>query len=224
MLDKRLYLCAEEVSGEYLCDVGTDHGYLPCELVLSGKVKRALACDIREKPLESAKRNIERYGLSDKIVTVLSDGLDNVDTRGITDIVIAGMGGELISDILCRVKTELSADLILQPMTKAETLRRFLCGNGFEILSEKAVRDRNFFYSVIKAKKNGKLTPIDDVTEIIGFMDFSREDEREYALYKYRKTLKTAKSIKKSDVKKSEYFFSLAERIFAEINRREESK
>ncbi len=224
MLDKRLSLCAETVTGDCICDVGTDHGYLPCELVLSGKVSRAIACDIREKPLENARRNIEKYGLSDKIRTVLSDGLDNVDTREFTDIIIAGMGGELICDILIRADISSSVKLILQPMTKSETLRRFLCENGFEILSEKAASDRNFFYSVIKAVKNGTVTPIDEVSELIGFMDLSGADERNYALYKYMKTLKTAEEIKISDGKKSAEYFLLAEKIKERINRKEEIK
>lgn len=97
MLDKRLKLCADMVSGEgIVCDVGTDHAYLPVELILSGKCEKVIASDINEHPLDAAARTIKKYGVSDKISLVLSDGLENVPLDGVSDIIIAGMGGETI--------------------------------------------------------------------------------------------------------------------------------
>ena len=68
MTDRRLKKCAEFVSGEgIVCDVGTDHAYLVTELICSGKCVRAIASDVREKPLESARKNVENCGIQDRV-------------------------------------------------------------------------------------------------------------------------------------------------------------
>ncbi|MBQ3884851.1 MAG: SAM-dependent methyltransferase, partial [Ruminococcus sp.] len=127
MLDNRLKLCAELVSGKGIAvDVGTDHALLAAELINSGKCSKVIASDIKEGPLEAAARTVEKFGLADKIDLVLSDGIKNVPLEGVTDIVIAGMGGETIADIISVMPAEADAKLILQPMTKPEVLRKKL--------------------------------------------------------------------------------------------------
>lgn len=94
-------------------------------------------------PLENARQAIRRYHLEDRIVACLSDGLDEIAPDWAQDIIIAGMGGELIAAILARapwLRNE-GKRLILQPMTHAEDVRRFLYKNGFSILKENAVQD-----------------------------------------------------------------------------------
>ena len=141
MLDNRLKKCAELVSGKGIaCDVGTDHAYLAAELVISGKCDNVIACDINEGPLDAAAKTVKKYGVADKVQLVLSDGLDNVPREDISDIIIAGMGGETIADILKRaVGFDSDVQYILQPMTKIDVLRGFLGKYGFKILSETAV-------------------------------------------------------------------------------------
>ena len=131
--DKRLLTCAGFVKGEKVCDVGPDHGYLAAELLLMGKCTWAIAADVNEKPLASAKATLEKYGLTDKAETVLSDGLKNITPDGITDIVIAGMGGELISNILACANWLSGINLVLQPMTQIPYLRKWLAEKGFNI-------------------------------------------------------------------------------------------
>ncbi|MGN0692370.1 MAG: class I SAM-dependent methyltransferase [Oscillospiraceae bacterium] len=215
MLDKRLSLCAELVSGEYICDIGTDHGYLPAELLFSGKCTRATAADINEKPLEAAKVTFEKYNVSDKASLVLSDGLKAVDISGVTDIVIAGMGGELISRILEEGADKLSPgiNLILQPMTKAPVLRKYLCSHGYEIVCERAACAGRFRYNVISARKNGKETSCSEAEAEVGFMDFSRGDEREYALHRISTIEGTGREVSRSDPVRGEYYYKLAEEI-----------
>lgn len=214
MLEPRLSLCAEMVKGDYICDVGTDHAYLPAELIISGKCRRAIAADIKENPLLSAKATIEKYGLTNRITTVLSDGLDNIDLTDVTDISIAGMGGEMIINILGKCdRIKPNVDLILQPMTKAPLLRRYLCENGYEIISEKAVCERKFCYSVISARKNGVKKVCSDVDAEIGAMDLSLPDERIYALKRAEKLEKTAKSVSSSDISKCRHYMEIAKKI-----------
>ncbi|MDE6599627.1 MAG: class I SAM-dependent methyltransferase, partial [Oscillospiraceae bacterium] len=134
MLDKRLRLCADMVRGKRVCDVGTDHAYLAAELLSEGRCETAVAADINEKPLAAARLTLEKAGVLDRAELILSDGLENIPESGITDIVIAGMGGELIAAILSRCGWLDGKNLILQPMSRADFLIKWLCENGFEIL------------------------------------------------------------------------------------------
>jgi len=155
-LSERLLKIAELVHDcSTLADIGTDHGYIPVYCVREGLCKKAIACDINEGPLKSAEENISRYGLGEKIDTRISDGLKELDTNEADTIIIAGMGGFLIRDILIAGADKISADtrLILQPMVAAAELREFLCANGYEIITEKLAREDDKFYNIILAKK-----------------------------------------------------------------------
>ena len=100
-LNNRLSLCAKFVTDNGVAaDVGTDHAYLASYLVLKGISQKVYACDINEKPLKLAKQTVEKYNVSEKVEIVLSNGLDKVPSEGITDLIFAGMGGELISQII----------------------------------------------------------------------------------------------------------------------------
>lgn len=182
MLDKRLQLCAELVRGKRVCDVGTDHAYLVAELLTSGKCVSAVAADINEKPLAAARETIEKAGVLDRAELILSDGLKNIPESGITDIVIAGMGGELIYKILSECEWLKGKNLILQPMSRSEFLIKKLCENGFEILNRRAVTDGKFCYTVINAVKNDMppFTPSDIFLEI-GKLDMSEPSSVLYA-------------------------------------------
>lgn len=163
MNDNRLLACARLVRGSRAADVGTDHGYLPVYLVQNGICESALACDINEKPLASARENIEKAGLSDKIGVYLSDGLGSVPCEGITDVIVAGMGGELIADIISRADwiKQRRVNLVLQPMTKWDHLREFLYTGGFEVTSELPCQEGKFVYSVMQAAYTGTKPPYD---------------------------------------------------------------
>jgi tRNA (adenine22-N1)-methyltransferase len=159
--NKRLMTCAELLKNggngknrekRIAADIGTDHGYLACYLVESGICEKAVAADINTLPLKSAEKTVKEHALGDKISLVLSDGLDNVSQDGITDIICAGMGGELIVQIISRCTWAKNCTLILQPMTKADELRRWLYENGFAVKEERACRDGKFAYAIIRAE------------------------------------------------------------------------
>ncbi|MBQ9938574.1 MAG: SAM-dependent methyltransferase, partial [Oscillospiraceae bacterium] len=100
-LDERLETAASFVrNGSVVADIGTDHGYLICSLAERGTIPRGYACDINEQPLAKAAETVEETGLGDKISLVLCDGLRGLDPNCADDIIIAGMGGELICSIL----------------------------------------------------------------------------------------------------------------------------
>ena len=152
-LSPRLELCAEFVRGNKIADIGTDHAYLPIYLVQSGKITSAIAADINPEPLKRGELNISKYNLSDIISVRLSDGLKNINPDEVTDIIIAGMGGELIAKIIFDAPwtKDSSKMLILQPMSRPEQLRGFLYNNGYTIQEEKCVISEKRLYSVMCA-------------------------------------------------------------------------
>ncbi len=190
MLDKRLSACAGFVKGSMVCDVGTDHGYLAAELLLSGKCSHVIASDINEKPLKSAHDTLEKLGLLSNASLILSDGLKNIPLDNITDIVIAGMGAELISNILSCGKNLHGINLILQPMTHAPYLRKWLAENGFLIKSEKAAAVGKHIYTIINAEYDGSAHSCSDVFSYIGKLDPSDETAAAYISCQSEKLLK----------------------------------
>ena len=200
MLDSRLKMCAEAVSGEGVaCDVGTDHAYLASELILSGKCNHVIASDVAEKPLEFARNTVEKYNISDKVDLILSDGLKEVPSDNVTDVVIAGMGAETIIHILEDVEwIKKGVRLILQPMTKSPLLRKWLYANGYKITEEKAVRDGKFIYTVITSEYCGDTVKLTEFASIIGHLDFSFDISKEYLEYQINKLDKIAEGLENS--------------------------
>ncbi|MBQ7873685.1 MAG: SAM-dependent methyltransferase [Oscillospiraceae bacterium] len=164
-LDLRLAAAAEFVrEGTVAADIGTDHGYLICYLINEGICSRGFATDINIKPLESAKALIAEMELEDDIETVLTDGLEGLPGEEIDEVLICGMGGETICGILEKTKWVKSerVHLVLQPMSRADMLRRWLCDNGWYIDEEKAVEVEKHLYTVMSVSYSGvKETPDD---------------------------------------------------------------
>jgi len=178
-LKGRLSCCARLVrEGSRLADIGTDHGYLPIALCEAGQIPSALACDINPLPLQSAQENIARHGLSERIVTREGDGLAPVAADEADDVVIAGMGGELIAAILdrCAWVKDASKRLILQPMTRHEALVRWLYESGFRIIRQEAVRDDGKVYTVILAAYDGIIRPCDRCAAMTGSLTPDSEE------------------------------------------------
>ncbi len=206
ILKKRLIICSEFVKeNSVVADVGTDHGYLPVYLIKNNISKKAFACDINEKPLYSAKKTVKDNNLEDKIELVLSDGLKNVDFKDITDVVIAGMGGELISKILSECDwIKNGINLVLQPMTKHDSLRKWLYKNGFKILKEKVVAEDSFIYTIINATYCGKNVGIDDYFSITGYVDEKTNNGKLYYEKLLQKYIRIVSNIKQVDSMKQE--------------------
>ena len=194
----RLSLCASMTrEGSRLADIGTDHAYLPIELCLSGRIPCALACDINLMPLQSARENIAKYGLSQRIQTRLSDGLKEVSPDEIDDIVIAGMGGELIRDILSAAPwvKDGSKLLILQPMTHHDDLIKWLYQNGFELVCQKAAFDEGKYYTALSARYCGETKDCDILSATVGALDVKDDLARGFL----RRCLNNLKTRSKGD-------------------------
>ena len=144
--------------GKRVVDIGTDHAYLPIYLIENKICPSVIACDIAEGPLGSAVHNIDAYQMTDYIAVRQSDGLQSVKETEAEDIVIAGMGGELIASILHAAPwtKNPSYHLILQPMSMADYLRKFLLSQGFSIEKEKAVTVGKHVYTVLSVYYSGE--------------------------------------------------------------------
>lgn len=221
MLDKRLTACAELVTGKRVCDIGTDHAYLVAELLSSGKCLSAVAADINEGPLSAAKATLEKYDVADKTDIILSDGLENIPPDGITDIVIAGMGAEMILHIINQCKwIKKDINLILQPMTHAPLLRKQLYADGFEITKEIAVCDEDKCYAVMQVHFSGNIRELSEVEQNAGFSDISIAESREYVKRQYERIYKIGKSLSEAGrADEAKPYLTLAEKILSYIER-----
>lgn len=170
-LDSRLAMCAGFVrKGSKLADIGTDHAYLPVWLCRNGICSSAIAADINPEPLKRGALTVAEAGLSDIINLRLSDGLKAINTDEVDDIVIAGMGGELIAKILdnCEFSRDSSKRFILQPMTKSEVLISWLCDNGFNIVQQDCCVAAGKCYTVLAVQYIGEAAEHSEVYPYLG--------------------------------------------------------
>ena len=151
-LQPRLQALADWVpQGAKLADVGTDHGYLPVYTRQLGRVSHAIASDLRQEPLDHARRSAAAYGV-DGVDFRLCDGLDGIESAEADVIVLAGMGGETIAAILQAAPWTADGGhtLLLQPMTRAELLRLWLAEHGYRALRERLVEDKGTLYPILE--------------------------------------------------------------------------
>ncbi|WP_431029767.1 tRNA (adenine(22)-N(1))-methyltransferase [Lysinibacillus sp. LZ02] len=152
-LSKRLEMVASFVpTGAVLADIGSDHAYLPCNLVHKGIVSRAIAGEVVKGPHESAVRQVRTEGLSEAITVRLADGLAAVHPEDQVDTVtIAGMGGPLIVSILENNPESLQSvtRLILQPNIHAKAIREWAIRSGWAILDEAILEEDDKIYEIL---------------------------------------------------------------------------
>jgi tRNA (adenine22-N1)-methyltransferase len=196
-LSKRLEVCARMVSkGCRIADIGTDHAYLPIFLAKNNLISEAIASDINMSPLKIAQKNIKNNGLERVIETRISEGLKNIYEDEIDEIIIAGMGGILVSEILdkCNFKNKFNKKFILQPMTREYDLRLYLCNNGYLIENEVAVCCKNKVYTVIMAKYTNHKLIFPEIYYYIGKILKNYGEDTKLYIKKQIRNLKNKKS------------------------------
>lgn len=163
-LSPRLEALASRVPcGARLADIGTDHAMLPVWLLCQGVIERAVATDLRESPLKSARENARRFGVEERISFRLGDGLGVLNSDEADVIAIAGMGGDTIAAILKAAPWALGGEhlFLLQPMSSVPELRARLQSHGFDIISENLCTDagRRYVSMAVRARASIGLTP-----------------------------------------------------------------
>lgn len=164
LTDRLLKIASLVTDGKKIADIGTDHGYIPVYLLKKGRVPFAVLADVNKGPLDNARKEVIQNNFLDKVDLRLGSGIEILEIGEVEEIIIAGMGGILISELL-EAKKEVAHSvekLILQPMQAQEELRRYLLNNGYEILEEVLVREDFRIYEIIVAKYTGKNTIIED--------------------------------------------------------------
>ena len=150
-------LAAMVDEGVRIADIGTDHAYLPIELIKSGKISYAIASDIAKGPLDNAKKDVQEAGLADQIDIRLGAGLSTVSERDQIDtVIIAGMGGKLITQILddaWQNKLQFKT-LVLEPNVGEYGVRKWLTEHSYEIKAEQIVAEAGHTYELIKGVKS----------------------------------------------------------------------
>lgn len=216
MLSERLKTVAKMVTkGNIVADIGTDHGYVPIYLIENNICERAYAMDINEGPIDIARNNIEIRGLGEKIKTIKSDGMDKLEDFMAQSVIIAGMGGDLIVNILTRGENIHGIEeLILSPHRRVDLVREYLIVHNWEIIDEKMLVDGGKYYTVLRAKTTQKTTEYSEVEKKYGKILLGKKDkvlkqflEKEYT--KFEHILNTMKKSKSKNIVQIEQVLSL---------------
>ena len=159
VLSKRLQMLAEMVTpGNRVADVGCDHGFLSIYLVQKAISPHVLAMDVRRGPLAAAEEHVESSGLSPYIETRLSDGMCGMGDGEAETIACAGMGGRLMLRILeeGREKVRLMKEMILQPQSELQEVRKYLRSRGHTVAEERMVLEAGKYYPVMRVLPSGR--------------------------------------------------------------------
>lgn len=155
-MSKRIEKLVELFPGaRSVADIGCDHGYTSILLAKAGKAEKIIACDIGQAPLESAKKNILHEGLTDRIECRLGDGLEPIKSFEAESVLISGMGGPLMMEILDKRIEEFSF-AVLSPQSDFANFRRFLF-DRMDILKEEYLEESGKFYRLFLAGKKRDL-------------------------------------------------------------------
>ena len=226
-LKGRLKLIADKVPKcNVLADIGTDHAYIPIYLVQNGVCQKAIASDVKIGPVKMASNNISLYKLSEKIETRLGNGLDTIEINEADSIIIAGMGGTLLTELLEANKPKAvgTKTLVLQPMNDLHVVRKWLYENAFEINDEEMVAEGPKFYCVLSAKFNGIKKEYSDFELHVGQSLINKKDPLLDSFCRMKvkqidRVLEQLKDMKENDELKSQYarqkeeYLSLAKKL-----------
>ena len=159
-----------------IADIGCDHGYTAIALFEAGKAEKLFACDIGKEPLEMAKKNVRFRGLEDKIICRLGNGLEALEKGECKHLLLSGMGGMLMIQILEK-RIEEFETILLSPQSDYEKVRRFLYPY-MELVEDCYVKEKNKFYRIILAKKRKKQdsSVISKVEWEFGWLPLAKKD------------------------------------------------
>ena len=156
-LSKRIYALADSVNGgDSIADIGTDHGYVPMLLMKQGRSPHVIMSDISEGSLAKARETFAACHLEDKVSESdfrVGDGLQTVEGGEVDELIIAGLGGHTIKNILAadEAKSRSFSRLILQPRKHSGSLRHYLYTHGWDTESEKLTEEGKFACEIIIA-------------------------------------------------------------------------
>ena len=166
-VSKRINFIIENLDNvNVMADIGTDHGYVPLIALEKSLCNKAIACDINRDPLDKARLNAILEGIGDELEFRLGGGFTPLKVGEVDEVVIAGMGGNLIKDILEAdlEKVKSCQSLVLIPAQNPEVLREYLYTNNYEIIKEDLCFDEGIYYELFKVKSaEGHKMELDEI-------------------------------------------------------------
>ncbi|MEG2583716.1 MAG: class I SAM-dependent methyltransferase [Oscillospiraceae bacterium] len=221
-LTPRLQKIADMIThADAIADIGTDHAYLPVYLCMKGFCKIAIASDIRKGPVARAIATVKKYEMCDKIQVRLGAGLDTIKSDEVSAIVIAGMGGLMIAEILDKGSEILKSleKIIIQPMTHQMELRKYLIKNGYTIVNEALAKEESKIYNIMEIKFEKSIESFTESDYYIGKKSIFNNDEffDEYFSRKLDSTKKIALELKKSTADDSKLKIKTCESLLNEL-------
>jgi tRNA (adenine22-N1)-methyltransferase len=191
---------------------------------MNGRCKRAIACDVRKGPLERAQRTLDQYDLHEKMELRLGSGLEPLSSDEADCVVLAGMGGILITGLLenSLITAQKASCIILQPMVGQELVRPFLWQRGFEVVDEGLAREGEKIYQALSVHYTGNIRESwRSIDEVIGEILVRKKDpllqdwirERIKRQSKIVRGLRTAKSPAGSLQKEEELLCAMKEML-----------
>lgn len=177
-LSPRLQAISEMIPRcDTLADIGTDHAYLPIYCIQHNICKQAIAGDVAILPCEQGEKNVHAYGLDNRVVVRCGSGLHVLAKKEVECIVISGMGGGTMVEILrdSPEVLEYIDSLILQPQNDFAQVRSWLADNGWFIDDERLVKDNEIIYQIIRAR-HGSMKTLDIFEATYGPILFAKED------------------------------------------------
>ena len=158
-LSKRLRAMLDiSPSCDVMADIGSDHALLPIAYIKEGKARKAIASDISEKSLLKAVRNIKKYEMGGFVELRVGDGLSVLKPFEAGLIVLSGLGGNAVAQILSEGIEKINDHtvLVLSPNQAAAALREMLIASGFDITDEDILQENNKLYPCPACKKGEK--------------------------------------------------------------------
>ncbi|BAU27277.1 tRNA (adenine22-N1)-methyltransferase [Aneurinibacillus soli] len=166
-ISQRLQRIGDRVEhGSRVADIGSDHAYLPTYLIQQGIAASCIAGEVNKGPWQSAARQIQSAGLTDRIEARLGDGLAVLEPGEVDVVCISGMGGSLIASILGAGEAKLVGvrQLILQPNVAAPLVRRWLMEHGWQLVAEDILEEDGIIYEILEARPGDPMLPYEDST------------------------------------------------------------
>lgn len=150
-VSRRLQKIVNQIQGNCLADIGCDHGYVVIQALCQNRIQKAYACDIASGPLENARQNILKAGLEKRAFCIQMNGIQSLP-EDVDTLVMAGMGGTLIIDILSQGKRYLHSGmrLYLSPHKDVDQLRIYLSDHDMHIEKEHIIAEDGHFYPLLE--------------------------------------------------------------------------
>ncbi len=204
---ERFEKLVDQIEYRTLADIAADHCYITLSALIRDKVDFVIASDLNKAPLNIGKANIEEYGYSHKVETRLGSGIDTINENEVESVIIAGIGGNLMLNLMQQQEHKLSSfkQLILQPQNEELDIKRYVHSIGYSIKSEVYVYEKSMYYIILNCHNEPEKTPYTETEYVLG-RNVDNQGEKEYLEFiniRYNRMLKLKAKLDKLEGKET---------------------